>query len=64
MHPQFKSLPYDLVEMLQSPPPQDSNPIVSDKWKELGPVDLAYLMKQTNLDGAGEEQNFGESKSI
>ena len=41
--------------MLQSPPPQNSNPIVSDKWKELGPVDLAYLMKQTNLNGASEE---------
>ena len=50
-------LPYDLVDMLLTPPASNSNPIVSEKWKELGPIDLKFLVqKMGNFD---QEQTFG-----
>ena len=60
-HPSYPALPHDLVTLMTSAP-QNSNPIVISKWKELGPLDLNQLI--ANLPEHTSRQRYDQSGGI
>lgn len=58
-HKDFPILPYLLVEMMETLP-KNASAVVQQKWKQLGSLDLAHLVKQ--LPQYTSSQNFGKSE--